>query len=573
LNADDTQVPARAPRPHRDHDVLRSRHRGFVELEQPGLAALVQLAGATAATHPMAVVSLMPQGKGLEEERIQPGVRPLAAGLRDRNGSLSGSDHRDRSGVPLSLAPGQAAPGALTSSYVIPRATFRPGRRGLLPALVTFFLAALLLRHFELAHDNWYWPLVPAWFAASLSYGAQWVLSLRDRPRATTAAEDARLARMRVVVNVPVFNEDPVALDRCIYSLVNQARPPQRVDVVDDGSTKVDYSDLRDHWARRWANGCEVTWSRQPNGGKKVAQAKTFADDPGADIFITVDSDTCLDHYAIWEGLKPFADRTVASVAGFELVCNASRNWLTFSVASRNILYQLVTWGAQSATGDTLTNRGPYALYRAWIVREIIPAYINETFFGHHIKLGDDAALTLFSRDKGRTVQQVTAFGFAMHPEDFSHHFRQWTRWMRGSIVRDCWRLRYLPFWSYGWWVTVYKTYCFLIGPALPILIALSWPASERTAAFMVGGLIIWSTIGALRILQVRRDDESRWFRLGLILVHPAAVLWCFFVLRWIRFFGLATFLRQGWVTRVSKVEVAATSAPGREAAPCDVLA
>ena len=107
---------------------------------------------------------------------------------------------------------------------------------------------------------------------------------------------------------------------------------------------------------------------------------------------------------------------------------------------SRNIDL-LSTWGAQSELGDVLVNRGPFALYWAQNIREIVYAYTHETFIGKlPIILGDDAALTLFSRDRGRTVQQVNAFCYAMHPETFRQHFKQWTRWMRGSIIRDCWR-------------------------------------------------------------------------------------------------------------------------------------
>jgi hyaluronan synthase len=437
----------------------------------------------------------------------------------------------------------------------VPDAKFRPWRSQVLAGLVIAFLATIAIRHWEVSKLIWYWPIVPLWAVAFVSLAAQWLLSLRDKPRVTTPAENARLAGLRVVVNVPVYNEDPALLDRCIWSLVTQSRPPQRISVVDDGSS-VDYGTLERHWTRNWPGGCEVTWARQPNAGKKWAQARTFADDARADIFVTVDSDTCIDLHGIEEGLKPFADPAVASVAGFELVCNQAANWLTYSVSSRNIQYQLVTWGAQSALGDTLTNRGPFALYRAEIIREIIPAYIGETFLGHMIKLGDDAALTLFSRARGRAVQQVTAFGFAMHPEDFSHHFRQWTRWQRGSIIRDCWRLRYLPMGSYGWLFTVYKTFGFLMGPAVPALVAWDWPHSERAAIWIVAGLVSWPLLNGWRILTVRRSDESRRFRWGFPFGYALGILWCFFVLRWIRFFALATFLRQGWVTRAGGVEV-----------------
>jgi hyaluronan synthase len=171
-----------------------------------------------------------------------------------------------------------------------------------------------------------------------------------------------------------------------------------------------------------------VLWTRQEeNSGKKFAQS-VFVNHPEADIFVTVDSDTTLEHRAIEEGLKPFADPGIMSVAGVEENFNKDVNWLTRSVAVRNTYYQLTVWGTQSMFGDLLVNRGTFALYRAWVIREIVPAYVCETFLGRPVKLGDDAALTLFSQARGRTVQQLSAFSLPMHPEELLHHFRQWVR-------------------------------------------------------------------------------------------------------------------------------------------------
>src|SRR5262249_29874035 len=246
--------------------------------------------------------------------------------------------------------------------------------------------------------------------------------------------------KLRVVVNVPLYNEDPAFLDRCLWALVNQSRPPQRVDVVDDGST-IDYTSLRVRW-----EGCygptEVSWTRQRNSGKKHAQITTFASDDAADIFVTIDSDTCLEHRALEEGLKPFCCDRVSSVAGIALALNSGVSWLTRTVSARDLYFQIVAAGAQSVFGDVLVNRGAFALYRADMIRAVIPAYSNETFFGRPVRLGDDATLTLFARGAGRAVQQPSAFAYTMNPEKLSHHFRQWIRWMRGAPIRNCWRGR-----------------------------------------------------------------------------------------------------------------------------------
>lgn len=382
----------------------------------------------------------------------------------------------------------------------------------------------------------------------------QWVLSWADKPVRVSQRQLQRLDRLRVTVSVPVYNEDPGLLDRCIFSLLNQNRLPDRIDVVDDGS-HVDYSELRRHYEGVWPGRTLVTWRRQRNAGKKHAQVNTFLNDRQADIFVTIDSDTFLPPDGLDEGLKPFINRSVMSVAGIELAINAGKNWLTRSVSSRSLFFQIVACGAQSTFGDILVNRGAYALYRAELVRRVVPAYIGETFLGRPVRLGDDAALTLFARMSGKAVQQSTAFAFTVYPEKLSHHFRQWIRWMRGSTIRNCWRVRYLPIRSFSWWFTVLSLQTFITSPLVLLLAALNWPLSETFAEQSIAFSLVIAYLVGLRMFSIRRSDQSIWFQIGTYLIFPAANLWGLLVLRPLRFYGIATFLRQGWNTRAT-VEV-----------------
>jgi hyaluronan synthase len=79
-----------------------------------------------------------------------------------------------------------------------------------------------------------------------------------------------------VTVNVPVYNEDPALLDRCLYSLVNQVRPVQVIDVVDDGSS-VGYSAIREYWEGYWPGGRKYAGTASEMRSKKFAQSVTFA--------------------------------------------------------------------------------------------------------------------------------------------------------------------------------------------------------------------------------------------------------------------------------------------------------
>jgi hyaluronan synthase len=446
------------------------------------------------------------------------------------------------------LEEGQATPGALSDTYNVPAVCYVTSRSPLWVALTLAAVVLFAARRLLLTKDVL--SLVSVWGIGFVMRVVPLSISWFDKPFTTTAEQGQALDRLCVVVAVPVYNEHPMLLDRCLWSLVNQSRQPDVIHVVEDGPS-ADYSILRNYWLRQRHGRVRVEWTRQQeNNGKKFAQSVVFVDHPEADIFVTVDSDTTLEHRAVEEGMKPFADPSIMSVAGVEENFNKDVNWLTRSVAIRNTYNQLTVWGTQSIFGDVLVNRGTFALYRARVIREIVPAYVCETFLGRPIRLGDDAALTLFSQAYGRTVQQVSAFSLPMHPEELSHHFRQWLRWARGWAIRNCWRLRYLEVKSYGFWWTLLVWYTSFMSAAVPIVLLATWPQSERALEIILVGAISWSYLVSVRALSVRRSDDSVWSRIGSMLLCPTGGLWFTLVLRPVRLYGMATFLKQQWITR-----------------------
>jgi hyaluronan synthase len=367
-------------------------------------------------------------------------------------------------------------------------------------------------------------------------------------------------------VAVPAYNEDPGLLDRCLYALVNQSRPPNLVWVVDDGS-ETDYTMLRRYWAGTWPRGTEIRWTRQRNQGKRQAHAVVFEAVSEADIFVTVDSDTTLERHAIEEGLKPFQSENVMSVAGIEMGFNATKNFLTRLQCSLQLYAQAVIGAAWSAAGDMYTNRGPFALYRAAAIRGFLTLYRDETFFGRRVILGDDSLLTLFASSLGRSVQQLTAFGLTMWPETLGHHLRQRTRWARGRAMRNFWRIKYRPLDSYCWWFTVSGIYVFLLSVSLVVLIVVWWPVSASFAVRALIAIGVLSIPNSLRVLCFGRSDENRYDRILLFLIRPLAALWSSVVLaRMIRLWGTLTVLRQGWTTRKHGAELVLSPAAGKEA-------
>jgi hyaluronan synthase len=455
---------------------------------------------------------------------------------RDRRGGLGGSDGRLRRRGTRPVAPREVAPGALNDRYEVPEVRFRRKQaRGL-------FLSSLFLSGWIAWHLGWQSLMLALCAAPGVGFRAvSWILSWFDQPAVVSSpAARRRLDRLHVTVAIPVYNEDPGLLDRCLYALANQSRPPQLVCVVDDGS-HMDYSRLRRHWEGTWPGGPEIRWMRQANQGKRRAHAVVFDAVPDTDIFVTVDSDTTLEYRAIEEGLKPFRSRGVMSVAGIEMGFNATANFLTRLQCSLQLFAQAVIGAAWSVAGDMYTNRGPFALYRATVVRKYMAVYRDEFFCGRRITLGDDSLLALCASAEGRSVQQLSAFGLTMWPESLSHHLRQRLRWARGRTVRNLWRLKYR----------------FLFSLCLVALMAASWPASEPDAVRALIILLILSVPNSMRTLCFPRSDETLTDRVLLFLVRPVSALWSSLVLaRVVRLCGTLTCLRQGWTTRQHGAEL-----------------
>ncbi len=442
-------------------------------------------------------------------------------------------------------------PGGLRDHYDIPEIRFRRNEaRGLT-------LTAMLVAGWVSWHLGWQSLMLALCVAPAAGFrAASYLLSWLDKPVRVRPRRQAALDRLHVTIAVPVYNEDPGLLDRCLFAMLNQSRPAQLIWIVDDGS-KTDYSALREYWSRRWPNGTEVRWTRQPNRGKRLAHAVVFESVPEADIFVTVDSDTTLDLRALEEGLKPFQDARVQSVAGIEMGFNAYVNFLTRLQCSLQLFAQAVIGAAWSVAGDMYTNRGPFALYAAPMVREYLPVYRAETFFGRRVILGDDSLLALCASARGRSVQQLSAFGMTMWPEKLGHHLRQRLRWARGRAVRNFWRLKYRPLRSYCWWFTVSGIYGFLVSTAMLVLLAWNWPSSEPVVLHALAVVLIMGVPNALRTLCFRRNDESWSDRALLVLIRPISAIWSAVVLsRAIRVMGTCTLLKQGWTTRQKGAEL-----------------
>jgi hyaluronan synthase len=378
----------------------------------------------------------------------------------------------------------------------------------------------------------------------------QVILCYFEKTYKTTAEQQAKLDEASLVVNVPVYNEDPSALQSCLNSLMNQSRVPDLIFVVDDGST-VDYSDTQE-WFEQAATEASVAfkWERQPNAGKRHAQGRTVRATPEADFYLTIDSDAILDYHACEEGLKPFVNPEIHSVAGVVMVSNRV-NLLTKMSDLWFVLGQLVDRSSMSAVGSVLVNSGCIAFYRGEMLRKNLDGYLNEYFFGRAVELSDDSMLTIYALMEGKAVQQPTAFAFTLMPENYSHHRRQYLRWMRGAFIRAWWRFKYLPLTSPSYWLHLFGWVQMALSTLVFSVLFIYTPtvAPEMLPYFVVVPIIVGYGQG-LRYFMIKRSDMNLWSQFGIFLMTPVIVLYGFFVLRMLRFYAIATCRQAGWGTR-----------------------
>lgn len=413
--------------------------------------------------------------------------------------------------------------------------------------------------------------LAVAYGATFLLFVWQALMFFSDRPATVTRRQQRQLDGLRVLVPVPSFNETPEALQSTVAAILAQDRRPYMIYVVDDGSRTGSYDDLLPWFmhACRQA-GVIGRWQRQDNGGKRSAQATALretVDEHHIDVVWTVDSDARPDARCLVEGLKPFADPAVQTVTSVILTENTRDSLLARMMDLVMVSLQLTDRSAMSAAGAVLVNSGASAFYRASVILDNLDSYLNETFFNRHMKISDDSLLTLYGAIRGRTVQQPTSLVFTTMPDRFRGHWKQQTRWGRGSFIRSWWRMKYLPTHRFAFWWHLIRWSGFGVNTAALLTVMVVDPLlTDRSAADYLQ-IVAWSVlvqicIGSsimLRYFCIRRSDQSIGYQLGTYLLAPLAVLWSATVLRANRWYAIATCTNMGWQTRPDTEALAGT--------------
>jgi hyaluronan synthase len=365
-----------------------------------------------------------------------------------------------------------------------------------------------------------------------------------------------------MTVVVPLHNEDAGVFGQLLQSIYYQTRLPQRVHIIDNGSSEENmhacrrvYSLLADPLREK---GVEVEYTVTGKIGKRASQVLAFDADPYAELFVTLDSDTVLDPAALAEGSYPFVDPRVSSVAGLLLTLNQGKNLLTRLTDLTFTTSFLNGRSSWSRLGSVVVNCGGLAFYRGDVVRKYRNRYLNQRVFGKHVQSGDDRMLTSFALLEGRTVIQERAVGYTLLPENLWHLTRQRVRWWRSFFWGGGWLLLAFPMRKPAFWLVLSQFLTFVAYSTIVPYFLITHPMPLHTVIWPVlGYLAILSYMRAVRFLLVKRPDQStasQWLTYALA---PLASLFMLYLATALQYVGLATMLKTGWSTR-QEVEVTA---------------
>lgn len=248
---------------------------------------------------------------------------------------------------------------------------------------------------------------------------------------------DGEVGDYKVAAVVPSYNEEGTGLLDTLVSLLYQTYPIDKIYIVDDGSTDLSGYNLVANYLKERPELLEkvILHRLSQNVGKRHAQSWAFQQSD-ADVFLTVDSDSIISPRALEELLKAFNHEDIFAVTGHINAKNAGENLLTRLIDIRYDNAFRVERAAQSATGNIIVCSGPLSAYRRDVIVPNLDRYLNQTFLGVKVSIGDDRCLTNYALELGRAVYQSTARCRTAVPSKLSVFIKQQIRWNK-SFFRE----------------------------------------------------------------------------------------------------------------------------------------
>jgi hyaluronan synthase len=368
------------------------------------------------------------------------------------------------------------------------------------------------------------------------------VLWFRYRPFAACSMSDAP----QLTVIIPAYNEGPMVL-KSIQSVATALYPQHRLEifVVDDGST----DDTWVHIQRAAARYPQlVTTVRQPkNLGKRAALALGFERARG-EVIVTLDSDSVIEPNALLAITGPFRNPRVGAVAGKVEVYNRRSGMIPRMLHVQYILSFDLMRAVESSYGTVYCCPGALTAYRSSVVRQVLPAWMEQKFLGAPCTFGEDRAMTNMVLAQGYdTVYQRTAQVRTVVPENYSKMCKMFLRWDRSYVREEINFLRIVKHRPLvprviAVWERITSN---LRYPVNYLSLALLFALAYGRPAMIPRMLLAIGTVSLFNMIYYLRSERSKDFVYGVLYGY-----FSFFLMFWIFPYAVLTVRARSWLTR-----------------------
>ncbi|WP_226646742.1 glycosyltransferase family 2 protein [Microbulbifer variabilis] len=225
----------------------------------------------------------------------------------------------------------------------------------------------------------------------------------------------------KVSVIIAGHNEEE-AIERCVYSLLEQSRPPDEIIVVSDGST----DGMREKARNLLSNGLiQGAHSTEIRGGKSAALNLGLRFCTG-DIILNVDCDCSFDYHAIKKILEQFEDPLVGAASSNIFVRNWDTNLLTVFQAIEYIVAISLGKHALSMLEQMSCASGAFSAFRKMAIIQA---------GGFDSGGGEDLDVTLRIRHYDWKVEYAAeSICYTSVPTNLAALIRQRVRWERDAV-------------------------------------------------------------------------------------------------------------------------------------------
>lgn len=349
-----------------------------------------------------------------------------------------------------------------------------------------------------------------------------------------------------LTVIVPAYNEGAM-VEKTIDSIAGTDYPRERLEIIaiDDGS-RDDTWQYIDNASRK--HGGLVSAVRFPeNRGKRAALEEGFRRAHG-EIVVTIDSDSIIEKDTLLAITGPFINPKVGAVAGKVAVYNRYEGLIPRMLHVRFILSFDFLRATQSTYGTVYCCPGALSAYRITVVRDVLDAWINQTFLGKKCTYGEDRALTNLILAQGfNAVYQRTAVVHTIVPRTYEKLCKMYLRWDRSYIREEIifagivWKrplgARIIAIWDKI--VTNLRFPVAYVSLVMLIIITYKDPLTIIRLLFAMG------LISFFNMLYYLHSEHSWDFVYGIIYVY-----FSFFSLFWLFPYAALTLRSRSWMTR-----------------------